>query len=163
MIIGVQSQNSTKLLVGRVFTFEELQILTAKLHAVSDINAFAGAFCAATGCKELSYSEGYADYRIDLDEQIVSVTPHTFPAAVGGANVCFFTEKGTFSPVCSAGGEPMHKVYYQAICRYEDDGDFYVLSLDHNLNVVADGCCGDRKACRQYMDESDAVWHTRRE
>ena len=74
---------------------------------------------------------------------------------LGGAKVLHFTESGEFAPVLSAGGSIAHKVYYLAVCKYENDPDYHLFHLDENLNVVADDCRESLEVC---MNLTDAEW-----
>ena len=106
----------------------------------------------------MPYSEGYADYLIDLDEKRLFVTRHTFPKKLCGASVLYFTENGSFEPVYHAGGEIADQVYYLAICK-ADDNAYSVYCINEKLEVAADGCLNSFEDCKKFMDGSGVVWH----
>ncbi len=159
MIIGIEG----KRLNGKAITFNELQTAVSAIFKTKNKESFVAEFCARCGYKELPYSEGYADYMIDLEERIVYVTPHTFPKELDGAKVLYYTEKGAFEPIYHAGGEIAHKVFYLAICKYDSDKDYCIFHVDENLKVVADSFFESLEACRKYMNEYNVTWHPHKE
>lgn len=154
MIIGIKFKNGEKRLVGESVTFHRLNLSAKECFASCDQNSFATALCQRLGFKELPHSEGYADYMIDHAQQIVCVTPRTFPKTLGGAKVLQHTDKGDFDPVLFAGGEVAHRVCYLSICKYDNDNAFYLFHIDENLEVVADRCYDSVEACRKQYDVS---------
>lgn len=163
MIIRITSLNVNMLFVGKTITFDALRTSVTEIFKKHDRESFVPEFCARFGYQELPYSEGYADYMIDLDEQFAFVTTHTFPTELDGAKVLYFTEKGVFDPVYNVGGGIAHKVFYLAICKYDDSKFYYLFYLDENLEVVADGCLENIEDCRKYINEYDVEWHKHKE
>lgn len=159
MIIGIESKRFS----GKAMTFDELQTAVSAIFKTKNKESFIDEFCTRVGYKKLPYSEGYADYMIDLNSQIVFVTPHTFPKELDGAKVLYYTEKGDFEPIYHAGGEIAHKVFYLAICKYDSDKDYCIFHVDENLKVVADGCLESLEACRKFMNEYSVAYHTHKE
>ena len=155
MIIKIEFSDGNKLLSGKMLSLEELNKTAKPLFGVYYGEVFVCSFCARLGFKDLPYTEGYADYIVDYQRQMIFVTPHTFPRELGGAKVLHFTESGEFAPVLSAGGSIAHKVYYLAVCKYENDPDYHLFHLDENLNVVADDCRESLEVC---MNLTDAEW-----
>lgn len=153
MIIKIRSLQSKKLYNGRLLAFEELHHTATELFRESDTASFADAFCRKYGYRELPYTEGYADYIIDLSEKAVYVTAHTFPKCFDNAKVLFFTEHGSFS---SAG--ETRKVCYLAVCVYEGDRDSFLLHIDEQLKVVADECFESMEDCQKRMDGYCVKW-----
>ena len=158
MFIKIQGADQNKLVKGNALTFAELQTTVDTILADKDSDCFADVFCSKTGYSEMPYSEGYADYLIDLDEKRLFVTRHTFPKKLCGASVLYFTENGSFEPVYHAGGEIADRVYYLAICK-EDDNAYSVYCINEKLEVAADGCLNSFEDCKKFMDESCVVWH----
>ena len=94
MIIKVHTEDQSKFLLGKALTFEKVQATVDAIFK-KNINDFAEAFCATAGYRELSYSDGYSDFVIDLGKQIVFVTKRTFPKELCGAKVLYFTAAKT--------------------------------------------------------------------
>ena len=163
MIIGIESVHGDKLLSGKTLTFEAIKSATEEILEKHDEKGFASVFCAKFGYKELPYSEGYAAYFIDLDTHMVSVTKDTFPKALDGAKVLYYTDRDVFEPVYYPGGEIAHKVFYLAVCKYESDEAYYVFHCDESLNVVADDCFPSIEDCQRYTEKSSIVWHKQKE
>lgn len=163
MIIRIKYTNENELFVGKALKFHEITKTANEIFEKHDKESFVAEFCARLGYKELPYSEGYADFIINLEERIVYVTPHTFPKELDGAKVLYFTEKGVFDPVYYAGGGTANKVCYLAICTYGKDNDFYIFDINENLEVVADGCFDSLEACRKFMGEYEITWHQHKE
>jgi len=155
MIIKIHTEDQSKFLLGKALTFEKVQFTVDAIFK-KNINDFAEAFCATAGYREMPYSEGYADFIIDLGKQIVFVSKCTFPKELCGAKVLYFTESGTFEPLYHAGGEVAEQVYYLAICKADNENSHSVFYINEKLKVVADGCIEDYKC---FMDAFDAVWY----
>ena len=85
----------------------------------------------------------------------------TFPKELDGAKVLYYSGKGNFAPVCYPGGEIAHHVFYLAICKYENDEEYYIFHCDENLEVVADDCVHDIEAYTRYMRTVDTVWYNK--
>lgn len=128
-----------------------------------DEKSFATEFCARFGYKELPYSEGYAAYFIDLDTHMEFVTSYTFPKELDGAKVLYYTDRGVFEPVHYPGGAIAHNVAYLAICKYENDEDYYIFHCDESLDVVADDCFQSIEECLRYIEKNELVWRKQKE
>ena len=162
MIIGIETARDEMRLVGQTVTFHELQNAVREISENDDKESFATRFCSRFKYKELPYSDGYADFKINLDTYTVFVTSSTFPKELDGAKVLYFTDRGTFYPVYYVGGAVAHNVIYLAVCKYDNDEDFYIFHLDENLEVVADDCF-DRETCRKHMNEYVVAWHEQKQ
>ena len=160
MIIGIEYFCGNKLLVGKSLTFDELKSAVNEIFEKYDEKSFVSAFCSKYGYKELPYSEGYVAYWIDLDTRSVLVTSYTFPKELDGAKVLYYTDSGTFDPVYYVGGAIAHNVVYLAICKYDNDDDYYIFHCDESLEVVADDCFESIEACKRVMDKYNIEWHT---
>ena len=163
MIIGIESVRGNKRLVGKAITFDDLKNAANEIFEKENEDSFVLKLCARFGYKELPYSEGFADYMIDLDERIVYVTSHTFPATFDDAKVLYYTDRGVFEPVNYVGGAIAHKVLYLAVCQYNDDASFYIFHLDENLEVVADDCFESIETCKTVMERYGVEWHKKKE
>ncbi len=162
MIIGIEYWKEDKRLVGKEMSFDELKKALNDIFENHNEDNFVTSFLTRFGYKELPYSEGYADYIIDLDTRLVLATPQTFPKELDGAKVLYYTAKSDFEPVYYTGSEIAHKVFYLAVCQYSGEKSFYIFHLDENQDVVAD-CCFDNIAdCRRYMNEFDVKWYERK-
>ena len=159
MIIGIECVCGRKRLVGNTMTFAELKAAVNEIFEKNDEADFVPAFCNRFGYKELPYSDGYADYLIDIDTRLVLVTSYTFPKELDGAKVLYFTEKGNFKPVCYPGGAVAHNVFYLALSKYDNDDSYYLFHLDENLEVVADDCWDSIEFFKKYMNSYDVKWH----
>ena len=163
MIIGIESVYGDKLLSGKTLTFEVINSATKEILKQHDEKSFVTVFCARFGYKELPYSEGYAAYVIDLDAHMVFVTSSTFPKELDGAKVLYYTDRDTFNPVRYPGGAIAHNVSYLAICKYENDEDYYVFHCDEGLDVVADDCFQSIEECQRHIEKHDLAWHKQKE
>jgi len=84
---------------------------------------------------------------------------HPFPDKLNGAKVLYYTDRGDFDPVCYIGGAIAHRVVRLAVCKYDNDEDFYIFHLDENLKVVADDCFSDLETCKRIMNRYNTRWH----
>ena len=87
------------------------------------------------------------------------MTSYTFPKELDSAKVLYYTDRGTFDPVCYVGGAIAHNVVYLAICKYDDDDAYYIFHCDESLEVVADDCFESVEACKAVMDKYNVEWH----
>lgn len=162
MIIGIETAHGETRLVGKTFTFNELKNAVREISENHDKENFATQFCSRFKYKELPYSDGYTDFKINLDTYTVFVTSCTFPKEFDGAKVLYFTDRGTFDPVYYVGGTIAHNVIYLAVCKYDNDEAFYIFHIDENLEVVADNCF-DSETCKKYMNEYDVKWYKQKQ
>ena len=162
MIIGIETAHGETQLVGKTFTFNELKTAVREISENYDKESFATQFCSKFKYKELPYSDGYADFKINLYTCTVFVTSYTCPKELDGAKVLYFTDRGTFDPVYYVGGAIAHNVIYLAVCKYDNDDAFYIFHIDENLEVVADNCF-DSETCKKYMNEYDVEWHKQKQ
>lgn len=163
MIIGIESVCGDKLFSGKTLSFEVIQSATKEILKNHNESSFVAEFCARFGYKELPYSEGYAAYYIDLDTHIAYVPSYTFPKALNGAKVLYYTDRGIFEPVYHAGGAIAHNVCYLAICKHENDEDYYIFHCDESMDVVADNCFHSLDVCKRYIDQYDIVWRKQKD
>ena len=161
MIICVESAYGDKLLGGKSLSLPVLKSVVEDILKTHSETEFTAEFCARLGYKELPYSDGYSAFRIDLDTHWVYAPYYTFPRELDGAKVLYYTDRGTFPPVYFSGGEMAHKIYYLAICKYENDEAYYLFHCDESLKVVADNCFQSVDTCKQYM--GDTEWHAYKE
>lgn len=163
MIIKIEHTCGDKLLCGKELTFSELQNSVKEIFEKHDENSFVAEFCARYGYKELPYADGYFDYLIDLTSHLAFVSAHTFPRMLDNARVLYHSDRGTFDPICYVGGGIAHNVYYFAICKYDNDGAYYVFSVDENLEVVGDSCWDSVETCMEVMERYGVRWHEHKE
>lgn len=163
MIIGIESAYGDRILSGKPLSFDVLTAAVKDILGKHSEHDFVAQFCARFGYKELPYSEGYCAYIIDLDTHMVLVTAYTFPDTLDGAKVLYYTTRGNFEPVYYPGGEIAHNVFYLAICRYDNDSNYYIFHCDENLEVVADDCLWSLELCMRGTDQDDIVWHKKKE
>jgi hypothetical protein len=163
MIIKIEDTCGDKLLCGKELTFSELQSAVKEIFEKHDENRFAAEFCARYGYKELPYAAGYFDYLIDISKRLAFVTKHTFPRMLDNARVLYCSDRGMFDPICYVGGGIAHNVYYFAICKYDNDGAYYVFSVDENLEVVGDSCWDSVETCMEVMERYGVEWHEHKE
>ena len=148
MIIRIESADGDKLISGKALAFDEINNAVRELLQTLDEKSFTAAFCSRYGYKELPYYEGaYAAYVIDLDTHTVIVLGYSFPKQLNGAKVLYYTEKGDFTPVRN----PAHNVCYLAVCKYDENSDYFIFHLDECFEVVADDCYDSFEACRKAM------------
>ncbi len=155
MIIGIEHVCGDKYFVGKSMTFEELRTAVKEIFEKNDEAGFVSEFCNRFGYKELPYSDGYADYLIDLATRLVFVTSHTFPKELDGAKVLYYTDKGNFEPVYYTGGAVAHNVFYLAICKYDNDDSYYLFHIDENMEVVTDDCWDSIELFKKHIDSYD--------
>ena len=159
MIIGIESAEGDRLICGKALSFDEIKNAVFELLQVLDEKSFTAAFCSRYGYKELPYYEGaYAAYVIDLDTHLVIVPGYSFPKELNGAKVLYYTEKGDFAPV----RKPAHNVCYLAVCKYDENSDYFIFHLDESLEVVADDCFDSFEACKKAM-RNIRIFETRNE
>ena len=163
MILGIESVYGDKLLSGKTLSFDVLKSATKEILTNYDENRFVSVFCAKFGYKELPYSEGYAAYIIDLDTHMVFVTSYTFPNELDGAKVLYYSDRGVFEPVYYPRGEIAHNVSYLAICKHDNDEDYYIFHCDESMDVVADNCFHSLDVCKRYIDQYDIVWRKQKD
>lgn len=153
MIIKIESSLGDVRITGNQLTFEQIKKLAVLLFKSEDDEHFIPTFCIGAGYKELPYFDGYEDYIIDLSSHLVFVTPSTFPKELDHAKVLYHTERGVFEPVYYFGGEEIaDRVFYLAICKYDNDSSYYIFHIDENLEVVADDCFDTLDACKKCYD-----------
>lgn len=159
MIIRLKDNNGGKLLVGKEMPFERLRDAAVQILEKYGENDFVTVFCSKFGYRELQYYDGNADYMIDLDAKSVFVTSRSFPRELDGANVLYYTDRGDFVPVYYAGGGICRKVFYLAVCKYQNDDCFYIIHLDEGMEAVADSCFESFDACKKCMNEYNVKWY----
>ena len=77
-----------------------------------------------------------------------------FPKTLDDATVLFYTEKGNYGAVNSATGEVSDRVYFLAICRYENANEYYLFGCDENYAVVSDSLWGSVEECQRVAEAS---------
>lgn len=159
MVIEIESAYGDKRLTGKTLSLNMLKSIVDEILKETDELGFAAEFCSRLGYKELPYSEGYAAYVIDLDTHGVITPSYTFPNELDGAKVLYYTERATFEPVYFPGGEIAHNVSYLAICKYDNDDEYYIFHCDESLDVVADDCFHDVEICKKAIETLGAVLH----
>lgn len=159
LIIVIESVDGDKLLAGKALTLDALKLAVNEILKTHSEQDFVRAFCARFGYRELPYSNGYAAYIVDLDTHMVLVTSYTFPKELDGAKVLYYSERGNFEPVYYPGGEIAHNISYLAVCKYDNDEEYYVFHCDGSLEVVADDCLPSLEVCMKYMDRVDTKWY----
>ncbi len=77
-----------------------------------------------------------------------------FPKTLDDATVLFYTEKGNYGAVNSATGEVSDRVYFLAICKYENANEYYLFGCDENYDVVSDSLWGSVEECQRVAEAS---------
>ena len=62
----------------------------------------------------------------------------SFPDRLDGAKVLFYTEENDFGVVRYTTGEIAAHIKYLAICRYDNDGTYYLFKCNEQIEVEAD-------------------------
>ena len=70
-----------------------------------------------------------------------------FPNQLDGANVLYYTDKGNYGTVKYENGKIAHRIFYIAICQYNDDKDYYLFLCDESLDVVSDSVWSSLEQC----------------
>lgn len=152
MIIEIESAYGDKQLVGKTMFFEDLKIIVKEILKEHNEISFVSEFCSRCGYKEIPFSSVYSSYTIDLDTHLVFANEFTFPNELDGAKVLFATDRRNFDPICYPDGTVAHNVAYLAICKYDNDGSYYIFHCDECLEVVADDCFESFEACKELIN-----------
>lgn len=70
-----------------------------------------------------------------------------FPNQLDNANVLFYTDRNNYGVITYTDGKVAHRVSYLAICKYNDDENYYLFSCDECFNVVADSVWTSVEKC----------------
>lgn len=86
-----------------------------------------------------------------------------FPESLDHAQVLYFTPRSSYGIVCFTTGEIAHRICYLAICKYENDNEFYLFGCDADHNVVSDSPWCSVEECMSVASSSydcDISWIT---
>ena len=61
-----------------------------------------------------------------------------FPETLDNAHVLYFTPQASYGTVCFTTGKIADHICYLAICKYENDNNYYLFGCDSNYDVVSD-------------------------
>lgn len=70
-----------------------------------------------------------------------------FPKVLDGARVLFYTPKEYFGDILYTTGEIAARVYYLAICKYENSGTYCLFQCDSKFEVEGDSAWDSLEEC----------------
>lgn len=77
-----------------------------------------------------------------------------FPANLDGAKVLYYTQNGNYGELKLLNGETVDKYSYLAICKYENDEDYYLFCCNKNYEVVNDTVWESIEKCMSIASSS---------
>lgn len=77
-----------------------------------------------------------------------------FPANLDGAKVLYYTQNGNYGELKLLNGEIADKYSYLAICKYENDEDYYLFCCNENYEVVNDTVWESVEKCMSIASSS---------
>ena len=70
-----------------------------------------------------------------------------FPLSLDDAKVLYYTQEDDYGAIRYPNGETADSYRYLAICKYENDGNYYLFCCDHNCEVVSDSLWESIEKC----------------
>lgn len=85
-----------------------------------------------------------------------------FPSNLDGAKVLLYTSPGDYGAIKFPDGKIAGHYRHLAICKYADDGGYYLFCCNENFEVVSDSVWNSADKCISVAASSykeDIVWH----
>lgn len=84
-----------------------------------------------------------------------------FPEMLDGARVLYYTPYDDFGKIYWDNGEVAYYVKYLAICKYPNNGEFYLFRCDEEFEVVGDSAWDSIEMCMGVANSShggEIIW-----
>lgn len=87
---------------------------------------------------------------------------HVFPRELDGAKVLFHTPRGNYGASRYTNGKIADHYLYFAICKYENDNQYYLFCCGENYQVASDYLIDSIEECKEAaasLYKGSIVWH----